>query len=121
MTVYVSNMFPCVPNEHWRYNSNAYLFADSTEELVAFGTRIGLRVAWLQTHSALVHFDVTQAKRKIALETGAVPVGRDVLIKRIREGRQRGSRRQSACGIQHGGRMLRGRRCYRKGDGKRLL
>lgn len=44
-----------------------HLFADSDEELMDFAKRIGLKPAWKHND----HFDISQTKRKLAIEIGA--------------------------------------------------
>lgn len=48
----------------------SHLFADSTEELHAFAARLGLRRDWFQQGS-IPHYDVSQTKRRAALQLGA--------------------------------------------------
>lgn len=53
----------------------SHLFADTTEELQAFASQLGLQRSWLQhpgTHRE--HYDVTDQKRAQALRLGAVPL-----------------------------------------------
>lgn len=53
----------------------SHLFADTTEELLEFAGRLGLRPEWLQhagTHRE--HFDVTDTVRRRALAAGAVAI-----------------------------------------------
>ena len=44
-----------------------HLFADSDEELMDFAKRLGLKPAWKHND----HFDISQSKRKLAVEIGA--------------------------------------------------
>ena len=59
----------------------SHLFADSQDELHAFGQSIGLRRAWFQPGkpggkpSRLWHYDVTDAMRARAIAAGAQPIG----------------------------------------------
>ena len=54
---------------HW-----SHLMADSREELLAFGARLGLKPIWLQDKISGVHFDVTDETRDAAIGLGAVPI-----------------------------------------------
>lgn len=67
MTVYVDDAFiqATVPNGARSHTSQwCHLTADSTEELVAFARKLGLRPAWIQYPGTWKeHFDVTQGKR----------------------------------------------------------
>lgn len=50
----------------------SHLMADSTEELVAFALRLGMRREWIQKPgTAMEHFDLTDSKRTLALRLGA--------------------------------------------------
>lgn len=78
MTVYVDNAsIPAdVTNGGIVHSSRwCHLTADSSEELMAFARRIGLRPAWVQAPgTALEHFDVTDGKRWAAVRAGAVEI-----------------------------------------------
>jgi hypothetical protein len=75
MTVYVDNM-KRPARVRGRFSEWSHLMADSTEELQAFGDRLGLRRTWLQLGgTALEHYDLTEARRTVALRMGAVPIG----------------------------------------------
>jgi hypothetical protein len=54
----------------------SHMLADSEGELVEFARRLGLRPDWIQHAGdpALVHFDVTDTKRREALRLGAVSI-----------------------------------------------
>lgn len=64
----------------------SHLTADTTEELHAFAARLGLRRAWFQPAKVWAqgpragqprgrdHYDVTDAKRTLAIRLGAIPV-----------------------------------------------
>lgn len=74
MAVYVDDMQmpadvgPC--SGEW-----SHLMADSVEELLVFGAKIGMRRRWLQVKRSGVHFDVTEPRRRRAIQLGAVPIG----------------------------------------------
>jgi hypothetical protein len=71
MSLYVDDMLR--PATVGRVRSRwSHLFADTTEELVAFAESLGLRAEWIQhpgTHRE--HFDVTANKRDEAIRRGA--------------------------------------------------
>jgi hypothetical protein len=53
----------------------SHMFADTSEELLAFAAALGLQAEWLQhpgTHRE--HFDVTDTVRERALRAGAVAI-----------------------------------------------
>jgi hypothetical protein len=54
----------------------SHLTADTTEELLAFAAKLGLRPSWIQNpgHIWKEHFDVTDTKRALAIELGAKPI-----------------------------------------------
>jgi hypothetical protein len=63
----------------------SHLTADTKEELLEFGSRIGLKKRWFQyckthCHSEGVcvhwHYDVTETKRQAAIRSGALPITR---------------------------------------------
>lgn len=74
MTVYVDDMRK--PARVGRLAARwSHMFADTTDELVAFATSLGLREQWIQkadTHRE--HFDLTDRVRSRALSLGAVPI-----------------------------------------------
>lgn len=72
MTVYVDNLR--MPARVGRIQANwSHLTADSTEELLAFAAKVGLRPSWIQNpgHVWKEHFDVTDTKRALAIKLGA--------------------------------------------------
>lgn len=53
----------------------SHLMADTSEELHAFAARLGMRRSWAQHEGKpLEHYDVTEPKRQLALQLGAVPI-----------------------------------------------
>jgi len=75
MTVYVDDMQrPArVGRLHARWS---HLMADTDEELHAFAARLGLKRSWYQQPGTPIsHYDVTETKRQLALQLGAVPIG----------------------------------------------
>jgi len=93
MSVYVDDLFRCRWGPGKRYTHAAHLIADSIDDLVEFGAKIGLKRKWLQNEhevTRIPHFDVTPGKRDLALAFGAKPVDRRefvAIIKQIREQR----------------------------------
>ena len=84
MTVCVDNLKPCLRNAKWRYDKVCHLLADSEEELVEFAARIGLNPSWIQ-RGKLLHFDLTEGKRKAAVAAGAKEVDDRFIAKRLME------------------------------------
>ncbi|WP_026986530.1 DUF4031 domain-containing protein [Fodinicurvata fenggangensis] len=55
-----------------------HMWADSREELLAMADRIGVARRWLQQppKASWVHFDISQSKRAMAVQDGAVECDR---------------------------------------------
>lgn len=56
-----------------------HMMADSLAELHAMADRLGLKRAWFQPQSS-PHYDVSQEKRKLAIQYGAIEVDRRQLV-----------------------------------------
>jgi hypothetical protein len=66
----------------------SHMIANTTEELLEMVDRIGVQRKWIQkAGTSWEHFDICAAKRKLALEAGAVAVSRKDLVRMIRERR----------------------------------
>ena len=65
---------------HGKYIKSCHLFADTGEELIEFSKKIGLKKNWLQKGS-LLHFDLTESKRKLAVKNGAEELTKDTFKK----------------------------------------
>lgn len=75
MTVYVDSLR--MPATVGRIRANwSHLTADTTDELVEFAARLGLKRSWIQNpgHVWKEHFDVTDTKRDFAVRIGAQPI-----------------------------------------------
>ncbi|ACL42228.1 conserved hypothetical protein (plasmid) [Pseudarthrobacter chlorophenolicus A6] len=75
MTVYVDSMR--MPARVGRIQARwSHLTADSTEELLDFAAKLGLKPSWIQNpgHIWKEHFDVTDSKRELAIRLGAQPI-----------------------------------------------
>ncbi|QDG87132.1 DUF4031 domain-containing protein [Pseudarthrobacter sp. NIBRBAC000502770] len=93
MTVYVDDAYipaavrsgPLTHDTCW-----CHLTADSTEELVAFATSIGLQAKYIQYPGTWKeHFDVTEPKRRQAVAKGAVEVSARDRVMQMAERRMR--------------------------------
>lgn len=75
MSVYVG--VPMWPYRNWIM---CHMVADTEEELDAMAAKIGLRLSWKQeneerkkgTVGALVHYDIAESKRRLAIKAGAI-------------------------------------------------
>lgn len=68
----------------------SHMVADTSEELLAMASRIGVKRCWLQhANEPGEHFDVCIAKRKLAVAAGAVEVSSREIVGLIRERRAR--------------------------------
>ncbi len=78
MTVYVDDAQRLAMLRHGSHELHARwsrLVADTSAELRAFGTQLGLSPSWLQlVDTPLEHFDVTASKRAAALARGALEI-----------------------------------------------
>lgn len=74
MTVYIDDMR--MPARVGRLTARwSHLQADTTNELVTFAARLGLRREWIQDPGTCIeHFDVTESKRRQAIRLGATPI-----------------------------------------------
>ena len=87
MAVYVDDMF--APYRHMKM---CHLFADSTDELLAFVDKIGVQRKWLQHPGTYrEHFDICTSKRDLAIANGAIqityPEGVKALIDKRKQAR----------------------------------
>jgi len=65
-----------------------HMIADTKKELLEMCDKIGVNRKWIQHEGTYQeHFDVCQAKRKLAVKNGAFEVTRRDLVKRIMEKR----------------------------------
>jgi hypothetical protein len=75
VAVYVG--VPMWPYLNW---TMCHMVADTEEELDEMAKKIGLRLAWKQgneerkkgTVGALVHYDIAESKRRLAISNGAI-------------------------------------------------
>ena len=67
------NVVPKGPRARRNGTGWCHMWADSEAELLTFAEYIGLKKEWAQRRPRLLHFDLTPAKRELALDNGAIP------------------------------------------------
>lgn len=89
MAVYVDTM-----KTPYRGMRMSHMLADTLDELHAMARAIGLRQEWFQANASTPHYDVCQVKKGMAIDRGAVVVGRRdmvAIIRRLRNPTTRGT------------------------------
>ena len=85
MGVYVDDMYR-IPLGRYGRMRMSHMIASTTEELLAMADHIGLNRKWLQNEGEpSEHFDLSLAKRVVAVEAGAVGVAMRELSWMVRE------------------------------------
>ena len=79
--IYVDPLLPCAPTRRWPWSTSCHLFGEDIEKLHVFAESIGLNRQWFQNRpNRLPHYDLTESKRRRAINAGAAQVsGRDVI------------------------------------------
>ncbi len=78
MSVYVDNM-----KAKYRNMIMCHMLADTLEELHEMADKIGINRKWFQNHST-PHYDICLAKKKLALQNGAIECDRKKVVELIR-------------------------------------
>lgn len=63
-----------------------HMAADSLEELHAMADRIGVARRHFQGHTRFPHYDICQAKRRLAVACGAMEVSAKALVRVLQAG-----------------------------------
>jgi len=76
MAIYVDEMVNNLWKIRGRIVKNCHMWSDkSSEELLDFAEKIGLKKKWIQTsRRGLVHFDLMERIREKAIQNGAIPL-----------------------------------------------
>jgi hypothetical protein len=73
MSVYVDPLFGYGGSKSFRWKTSCHMYADTLDELHDMAARIGMRRAWFQDKNRkLPHYDLVPARRKLAVQFGAV-------------------------------------------------
>ena len=75
MTVYVDELLRYPGAKPPFDKGSCHLSADTLDELHDFAIRIGMKRAWFQDHKLLPHYDLTPARRVVAVRFGATQEG----------------------------------------------
>ena len=103
MTAYADPLrhtFPSRPR--WPYKAACHLYADTVEELHQLAATLGLSPDWFRPREDFPHYDLTAAKRRQAVEAGAVEVTRDHAVRFARV-RRLANRREAHRDRRHPG------------------
>jgi hypothetical protein len=77
--VYVDEAVWLFRGQYW-----CHMWSDNTNHLVEFAQKIGLKPHWLQTKNRrFLHFDLSPAKRALAIKNGAIEVNAVELLKLV--------------------------------------
>ena len=83
MTVYVDDL------RTWNGKQWCHLVGTNEGELETFAvSRLELKTKWLQTTGGYLHYDLSKAKRTLALQRGAKYIPTEELQRRVRRRRQ---------------------------------
>jgi len=75
----------------WKFRGtlikSCHLIADEEEELYGFAESIGLKREWVQgtEKGRILHYDLTEGKRKQALANGAVELDKKAFVRKMWE------------------------------------
>ncbi len=84
MSVYVDPVMEHGGSATFRWPRSCHMYADSERELHLMAERLGLRREWFQDKDKLPHYDLVPAKRKLAVERGAVEHTREQMVQFLR-------------------------------------
>lgn len=93
MSVYVDKLVPYPHARHRCFRLGAcHMVADTQTELHEFARRIGLKRVWFQSppKASFPHYDLTESHRIEAVKFGAIEVGRNDFVTKMRELRAAG-------------------------------
>lgn len=85
--VYVDPLMNCMISAAWKWPRSCHMFVDKgtdLEVLHQFAERVGLKRKWFQ-QTAMPHYDLHQARRRVAVKLGAVELDRRAAVEIIRK------------------------------------
>lgn len=69
---------------------SCHLIADTLDELHEMAQNIGMKRSWFQDNGrSCPHYDLTESRRKAAVEAGAIELGLHDFVDKMREIRER--------------------------------
>lgn len=78
MPVYVDPVMNHGRSATWRHTHSCHMWADTMAELMHMAAALGLKLEWLQgpeiNGKYFPHFDLTENKRRLAVQYGAIPL-----------------------------------------------
>jgi hypothetical protein len=80
VSVYVDPIMCHGGSATFRWKHSCHMYADTVEELHEFAKKIGMKAAWFQTGGRLDHFDLTIARRRLAVKLGAIETTREHIV-----------------------------------------
>lgn len=84
MTVFVDDAF--IPFQSMQMS---HMIAETSEELHSMADAIGLKRSWYQDKGSFPHYDVSERKRELAIQHGAVPLTQRELVQKVQQLRKR--------------------------------
>lgn len=85
--IYVDALMPTQRSAKWRHDESCHLFClpGETAELHQFAVEMGLKRCWYQSSPrSMPHYDLTRARRAVAIRNGAHHADRTKTVECIR-------------------------------------
>lgn len=84
VSVYVDPVMEHGGSKTFRWTRSCHMYADTLEELHAMARSIGMRRSWFQDKETLPHYDLVPARRKAAVQLGAIEHTREQMVQFMR-------------------------------------
>ena len=88
MSVYIDPLTSWPKSKGWPYDTSCHMIADNVKELKLFAIACGLKEEWYQPKS-FPHFDLTEGKRRLAMQRGAIEITFRELVAKMKEIRKK--------------------------------